>query len=140
MALRSEMRSLLIQLEPEESISGFAIGIDQDFAWVCVELGFPFTAAVPFKGQESTWPADSQRDYHQLLELAHRVVFVSEPGYEPWKMSKRNHWMSDEIGADGAVIAVWDGSNGGTGSCLKYANQLQRTIYRIDPDAIARDL
>lgn len=134
------MRNLLLQLHPEESISGMAIGIDQDFAWTCLELGLPWTAAVPFKGQESTWPDAAQRDYHELISLATRVVYASEPGYAPWKMHKRNRWMTDEIGEDGTVIAVWDGSPGGTSSAVKYATEVGRRILRIDPDAVAREM
>jgi uncharacterized phage-like protein YoqJ len=140
LALRSEMRKLIVQLQPEICITGMAIGVDQDFALECVALGFPFLAAVPFEGQEQRWPAAAQREYHELLQLAAQVVYVSEPGYENWKMNKRNKWMSDEVGDSGAVIAVWDGSDGGTSNCVKYAESIERAIYRIDPDVVANNL
>ena len=139
-ALRKAMRTKLIELAPEEAVSGMALGIDQDFVSVCIDLGIPFVAAVPFLGQESEWPLESQRIYFQLLDRAIRIETICEPGYAPWKMQKRNEWMVDYIGEDGRVIAVWDGSPGGTGNCVRYAEKVGRKIVRIDPDAVVSGL
>ena len=139
-ALRKEMRTKLIELAPEKVVSGMAIGIDQDFVSVCLDLRIPFIAAVPFQGQESEWPLASQRLYFALLDKAEHVEYVSAPGYEPWKMQKRNEWMVDWIGEDGRLLAIWDGSPGGTGNCVRYADRLGRMIVRIDPDAIVSGL
>lgn len=138
-ALRKEMRRVLVELAPELAISGMALGIDQDFVSVCIDLHIPFIAAVPFLGQESTWPTESQRIYFALLDRADKVVYVSEPGYANWKMDTRNKWMVDEVGEDGVVMAVWDGSPGGTGNCVRYAES-RRKIVKIDPDAVVSSL
>ena len=139
-ALRKAMRTKLIELAPEETVSGMALGIDQDFVSVCLDLALPFVAAVPFEGQESQWPLEAQRLYFQLLDRASRIVYVSEPGYAPWKMQKRNEWMVDYVEEDGRVLAIWDGSPGGTGNCVKYADKVGRKIVRIDPDAVVSSL
>lgn len=139
-ALRKEMRIKLIELAPEKAVSGMALGIDQDFVSVCIDLRISFVAAVPFLGQESQWPAESQRLYFALLDRAEKVEYVCEPGYAPWKMQKRNEWMVDWIGEDGRLLAIWDGSQGGTGNCVRYADQLGRKIVRIDPDAVVSGL
>lgn len=139
-ALRKEMRIKLIELAPEKAVSGMALGIDQDFVSVCIDLRISFIAAVPFLGQESQWPAESQRLYFALLDRAEKVEYVCEPGYAPWKMQKRNEWMVDWIGEDGRLLAIWDGSQGGTGNCVRYADQLGRKIVRIDPDAVVSGL
>ena len=45
-------------------------------------------------------------------------------------MQKRNEYMVDL--AD-RVIAVWDGSKGGTANCVKYAEKVGKEIIRIEP-------
>lgn len=45
-------------------------------------------------------------------------------------MQKRNEYMVDL--AD-RVIAVWDGSKGGTATCVKYAEKVGKEIIRIEP-------
>lgn len=138
--LRQLMREHLERLAPEKTFSGMALGIDQDFVSVCIDLKIPFVAAVPFVEQPSTWPEASQRLYYALLDKAAQIVYVCEPGYASWKMQKRNEWMVDQIGADGTVLAIWDGSPGGTGNCVKYAKRLDRQIARINPDEVSMSL
>ncbi len=121
---------LLRELKPEKVISGMALGFDQYLASVAIKLGIPVIAAVPFKGQECKWPAQSQKAYNKLLSLVSEIVIVSEGEYSAAKMQIRNEWMVNR--AD-AVIACWDGSNGGTCNCVKYAESINKTIYRIDP-------
>lgn len=120
----------LLKLEPEKAISGMALGVDQWGARICVRLGIPFIAAIPFVGQESQWPESSQRDYKALLTKASEIVIVSEGGYSPAKMQLRNQWMVDKCEV---LMAIWDGSSGGTGNCVRYAQNVNRQIIRIDP-------
>ncbi len=131
--IRARTREHLLELEPELCISGLALGYDQDFVQVCIDLGLPFLAAVPFKGQELNWPLESQKTYHKMIEKASKVVYVSPPGYDPRKMLARNIWMVQEITDEGVVIACFDGSKGGTSHTVDYAHSLSRTIIRIDP-------
>lgn len=115
-------------LRPDYVISGMAPGVDMWAARVCVKMGIPFLAAIPFKGQEAQWPLPSQNEYLGLLQKAFRVIAVSLGGYEPWKMQKRNEWMVDQCTT---LVAVWDGSPGGTGNCVRYAEKVGRTVRRI---------
>ena len=55
---------------------------------------------------------------------------MSDEEYKPWLMQKRNEYMVDL--AD-KVIAVWDGSKGGTGNCVRYAEKCGKEIIRIVP-------
>jgi len=121
----------LHSISPSKAISGMALGVDQWAANACIEMGIPFIAAVPFKGQENLWRQDDQKKYHELLGKAIEVKIVSEGGYDAAKMHQRNQWMVDN--AD-VVIAVWDGSPSGTGSCVKYAVEKEKRVYRIDPN------
>ena len=123
---------LLKELNPEKVISGMALGVDQWAANIAYKLGIPFVAAIPFEGQELAWPEASQKTYRLLRKLASEEVIVSPGGYSADKMQVRNIWMVDNCDS---LIAVWDGSKGGTGNCVEYARSVDRKIYQIDPRA-----
>lgn len=103
---------------PDQIITGMALGWDTAVALAAVDLGIPFIAAVPFKGQEGQWFPNAQKRYRDLLRAACDVVVVSAGGFTAEKMMIRNEWMVDR--AD-KVIALWDGSPGGSGNCACYA-------------------
>ncbi len=128
--VRVAVRTLLVEKGATAAISGMALGVDQWAAEVCVELGIPFTAAVPFVGQESQWPEESQRHYQLLLQRAYNVVVVSPGPYHPWKLQRRNEWMVDNCDV---LLAFWDGSPGGTANCVRYAEEVRRTRWLVDP-------
>ena len=130
--IREQLRHKLIAHKPSYIISGMALGVDQDWAHVGLEQGIPFLAAIPFVGQESAWPAESKRYYKELLACANWLQVVSDGGYAAWKMQRRNEWMVDHCDL---LIAVWDGSSGGTGNCVRYAKKVNRPYERIDPSS-----
>ena len=115
----------LEHLRPTKLISGMALGWDQALARACVELNIPFIAAVPFAGQETVWPAASQREYRELCEAASDFIIVSPGGYSAAKMQIRNEWMVDHCDR---VLALWDGSPGGTRNCVDYAKTVNKPI------------
>ena len=98
-----------------------ALGWDTVWAEALIELEVPFLAAIPFEGQESRWPQESQKKYHDLLKKADRVEIISPGGYAAWKMHVRNEWMVDNCDR---VVALWDGGDdGGTAACVRYATK-----------------
>jgi uncharacterized phage-like protein YoqJ len=120
----------LRELNPEKVISGMALGIDQWAAMIAHKLGIPFLAAIPFEGQEKAWPETSQKTFRLLRKLAAEEVIVSSGGYSADKMQVRNIWMVDNCDT---LIAVWDGTSGGTANCVAYAESVGKTIIRINP-------
>jgi uncharacterized phage-like protein YoqJ len=126
----TQIESLLKELKPEKVISGMALGVDQWAAFIAHRLGIPFLAAIPFVGQEGKWPEKSQAIYRKLLNLASEQVIVSEGPYSATKLQTRNEWMTDHCDQ---LIAVWDGSYGGTSNCINYANSINREIIYINP-------
>ncbi len=113
-------------------ITGMALGVDTIFAWVAIDLKVKFTAAVPFAGQERKWPETSQKVYRDLVNNPLCTIkTVSLGTYSVDKMQIRNEWMVDNC--DG-LIAVWDGSSGGTFNCVKYAQIKKKPIVRINPN------
>jgi nucleoside 2-deoxyribosyltransferase len=72
-----------------------------------------------------------------MIELAHEVILVSDGTYPELGakcMQDRNIWMVDHCDA---LIAVWDGTSGGTANCVGYAKRVGKPIVYIDPTNIA---
>lgn len=118
----------LVEQKPSLVISGMALGWDMALAEAAYCLYIPFHAYIPFVGQESKWPAPSQKLYRTLMEKADQVVECAPPGYAVWKMQQRNVCMVDE--AD-LILALWDGSSGGTGNCIEYAQRFKKPIINL---------
>jgi uncharacterized phage-like protein YoqJ len=122
-------------------ISGMALGVDIIAAEIVLKYKkaddrVKLIAAIPFEGQEGNWPTQSQERWKRVIEQTDEIVHVCEPGYAAWKMQKRNQWMVDN---SSVVIAVWDGTKGGTGNCVNYAKKAkhQPKVIRINPESEA---
>jgi uncharacterized phage-like protein YoqJ len=111
-------------------ISGMAAGFD---LWAADVIqsdleGWDVWCAVPFKGHKPR--AKDEKLYNRVLSRASQVVYVDEstkyPG--PWVYQKRNEWMVDH--AD-RVLAYWDGTEGGTCNCVKYAKEKKVPVRNI---------
>ena len=121
------------RLEPAYVISGMALGWDQAVAGAAMILGIPVIAAVPFPSQHKRWPANSQSHYLEILDRCSKIVEISKE--DPvsshqatvW-LDQRNKWMVEHCDR---VIALWDGSWGGTFNCIKYARKLKRPIDNL---------
>lgn len=115
----------------DHTIVGMALGVDMLAAEICLDLGIPYIAAIPFVGQHLKWPFKSRERYKYLLSKACEIVNVSgDDKYKPQYMQIRNIWMVDNCTK---VFAVWDGStSGGTYNCVQYAKDKKPIIY-INP-------
>jgi len=109
-------------------ISGGALGWDTALALAAIDLDIKLICALPFKGQESRWPRASQEKYNEILNKSDEIVYVCEDGYAPWKMQVRNEWMVNHCDI---VLALWNGSPGGTGNCIKYAKKVNKPIKNV---------
>lgn len=112
--------------QPSTVISGMAQGWDMALAQAAVTLGIPFHAYVPFEGQELVWPSATRLYYKALLEQAQHVVICSPGGYSPAAMQRRNIQM---VNACDFLLALWDGSPGGTANCINYAQFMNRPMF-----------
>ena len=116
-------------------ISGMAIGVDTWGAEAVIKLknelpNITLTSAIPFDGQADRWPVQTSKRYYNILDNADTIHYVCDAGYATWKMQRRNEWMVDN---SNLVIAVWDGTSGGTGHCVEYAKSKECEIWRIEP-------
>ena len=123
-----ETERLLLKIKPEKCISGMALSYDTWAAKICIKLGIPYIAAVPFVGQEKLWKEESKKEYKELLDKAVEVVYVCHPGYASWKMQERNCWMVDN---SDIVIACFNGQPGGTRNCILYAKSKDKKLMVI---------
>lgn len=109
-------------------ITGMALGWDTALAVAAHTMLLPYIAAVPFEGQENRWPEESRELYRFLLSHAEKTVVVCEGGYAPWKMQKRNEWMVDNCDT---VLALWNGSKGGTANCVAFAEKTGVYVHNM---------
>lgn len=112
-------------------ITGMALGIDTLFAKMAIDMNIPFIAAIPFHGQQLKWSKNSIQIYADIISnIFCDVKVVSNGTYAPYKMQIRNQWMVDNCDI---LIAVWDGSSGGTKNCVEYAKKQGKEIIFINP-------
>ena len=97
-------------------ISGFALGIDLMAAQLVQSLkcdlpGISLTAAIPFEGQAERYNIYDKRVYRRLLELADKVIVLSDY-YYPRCFLDRDEFMVENASY---LIAYYDGrEKGGT--------------------------
>jgi uncharacterized phage-like protein YoqJ len=124
--------TILECIQPDGVISGMAQGWDQAMARAAISLGIPVIAALPCAGQEDMWPEAARIEYWRLLAeglVVSKIKVWEHPGYQTETiaeaMKARNRWMVDNAGH---VIALWDGSPGGTGHCVEYARSVGKPV------------
>lgn len=120
------------------TLTGGALGFDQDALAVCEELGFYNKVCVPCRGQENPWPDVSKRLYVALLQKASEIVYLAEKYEGPKTLLARNCFMVDNCTV---LAAFWDGKRekGGTAHCVGYAEGTKNTpIVVIDPTTLLR--
>jgi uncharacterized phage-like protein YoqJ len=120
MKLRRLAHEYLERVKPDGVIVGMALGWDQAVGFAAVGLGIPVHAAVPFEGQESAWPPEAQQEYRSLIICCASRTVVFPGGYCAYAMQLRNEWMVERCNR---VMAMWDGSPGGTANCIEYATK-----------------
>ena len=135
MSLKEEFKKLLVDNHCTEAITGMALGVDTVFALAVLELqdegyNIKLHCAIPCRNHSCKWNGESVELYDNILKRADVVKLVTDAEYEPWMMQVRNEYMVDL--AD-KIIAVWDGSNGGTANCVRYAEKKGKDIIRIVP-------
>lgn len=118
----------LLDAQPDIVISGMALGWDQALAAAAIEHGIPVHAYFPFMGQANTWPKRAVERYVRLSEQCAVKRLVSPGDYSPEKMQIRNKAMVDDCHK---VLALWNGSDGGTANCLKYARKAGKPVVNL---------
>lgn len=126
-------QEILIKKGCTDAWTGMALGTDTIFALAVLELknaGYPIKlhCAIPCKNQFSKWRKADVDRYKQILKCADSIYYVSMESYKPYLMQKRNIFMVDEVDE---VFAVWDGTDGGTANCIKYAIRTGKKVTNL---------
>lgn len=114
-------------------ISGFALGIDLMAAQLVQSLkcnlpGISLTAAIPFAGQAERYNIYDKRVYGRLLELADKVIVLSDC-YYPRCFLDRDEFMVENASY---LIAYYDGrEKGGTYYTIKKARARDIPIINV---------
>lgn len=133
--LREHLLSHLNQGKQVHAISGMALGGDTIYALVVLKLkrqGYNITleSAIPCTAHSSQWPKPSQDQWKSIVEQADVVTYVSKLLYKPYLMQKRNEYMVNQCDE---LIAIFDGTKGGTANCIDYAMKKEKKIMTINP-------
>lgn len=136
-ALKAKMKTIFIMGKPSCVVSGMALGIDQWAAEVALDLGIKVMALIPCQSQDCKWPLPSQKKYAELLERIIKaggsVEYVSKESYTPQCMHDRNQKIVDY---SDKILAIWDGTWGGTGSCVRLAQKAKKPVIKIHPSTL----
>jgi uncharacterized phage-like protein YoqJ len=124
-------RLQLERLRPCRVLTGMALGWDLAIAAACYDLSIPFTACIPCDGQESRWNPGQRQEYWIAMRRAAAIVNAPGGEYAAWKMQKRNEYMVDNCEV---LLALYDGSTGGTANCVKYAGKVRREVVNCWED------
>lgn len=138
--------AILISIEDgyDYFISGMALGVDTWAAEAVLEMKEEFPnikleVAIPCAGQEKRWRKEAQERYSNIVKKADIIYHVSTEVYQSWLMIKRDEYMID---SSDRVIAVYDGTPGGTQKTFDYGIKKNKEWIKIDPKSftITKDL
>lgn len=134
--MKNYFKTTFINKGYSKVISGMAQGVDTIAALAVLELieegyNIKLICAIPCRGQERYWSNKDQYFYNYILSSVDKndINYISQ-NYNNSAMQKRNKWMVDNCDD---IIAIWDGTTGGTYNCIKYAKKVGKQIYHIYP-------
>lgn len=121
-------KTIQLKYDIKYVLIGMALGTDQWVAEACMKLNIPFIACIPFFDYEKKWPRKSKIKYNILLGFAQQKIFVSSGGYDNFKLFERNKYMVDN---SDLLLAIWDGSSGGTSHAINYAKWRNKKHFNL---------
>lgn len=136
--LKKKLFLLIKNLIEEKGVTtfytGMAEGIDIWAAQCVIELkktyDLTLIAAIPFLGQEEKWSKADKELYHNVLEKCDERIILSTRYYDRCLLI-RNEYMVDR---SDILLAVFNGSYGGTKYTVDYAAKKGLEIITINPD------
>jgi hypothetical protein len=136
--VRREITAILTNAPPPSlGVTSLAVGADQLFAEIVLQLGGTIEAVIPFPDYERTFKTDSDlATYLRLKNAASRVEILkcSVPDQIAFLQAGKRVVDRCEL-----LIAVWDGQPshglGGTADVVKYAILTGRKWIHLNPAA-----
>jgi hypothetical protein len=123
-------RSWLVR-NPEYTtvISGMALGWDLGLARAAILEGRKLHAYVPHRGHGQDWKTFYKAEHNELLEIAD-YVFAPDVEFSVSALLQRN---KDMVNSSDSVLALWDGTSGGTARCIEYAESVGTPVVNLWP-------
>lgn len=118
---------VLQQHKPTGVISGMAQGWDQAVAKAALQLKLPLICAIPFPQQAARWTPAAAAEWAWIRGQASTVHYIAQE-FSFSALQSRNIWMVNR--AD-QMLALWDGSPGGTANCIRYAEQQHKPVLNL---------
>lgn len=130
--LREKVRSLIEQ-GVVFFVCGMANGADLYFAETVIALKAEYPSvmlegAVPYHGQERTWPRSERERYEKAINGCDFVTVVSEHGSK-WAPLKRNRYMVDKASI---LLSLNYAESGGSAYTERYARENKVKIIKIN--------
>lgn len=103
-------------------LSGMAMSIDMICAEIVINMknkykNVELECVLPCLSQSAKWSKSYKDRYNKILDRADKITIISE-NYTPQCMMDRNKYMVDN---SNMIIAVYNGSQGGTEKTIRYA-------------------
>jgi hypothetical protein len=115
-------------------VTSLAVGADQMFAEIVLDLGGKLWAVLPMSGYERRLDALSRARFKRFVSLASTVETLSPMGTDEEAYLAAGRRVVD---LSDLVVAIWDGRParglGGTADIVEYAQQTKTPTIWIDP-------
>jgi hypothetical protein len=116
-------------------VTSLAMGADQIFARVVLELGGKLEAVLPFAGYAEGFDDEKESaGFRELIGRCTKVTTLEYNGSKDESYLNAGKYVADH---SDELIAVWDGRPaaglGGTGDVVSYARVKGITVYQINP-------
>ena len=113
-------------------IVGAAVGFDMVALIALIkfrkEHKIKITIAIPCNNHTAKWSQENRELFAKLSKLADKIIHTSKFDYYDGCMQRRNEYM---VNNSNAVIAYYNGSEGGTANTIKYAKSKNKKITVI---------
>lgn len=128
------------QTENIVCVSSLALGADQIFANIALELGIDLHAIIPCRNYDQTFHNNAQiKEYKNILMLAKNIELLD---FE--KPSEEAFWAAGMkvVDTSDILFAVWDGRKarglGGTADVVSYAKAQLKKVLVFWPNNLLR--
>lgn len=123
-------------------ITGMAQGVDIFAAEAVIDIRRAYTkdkirliAVIPYEGQADKWNEKYRERYFDILATADDVITLQHR-YTESCMLERDRYM---VNSSAHLIAVYNGSKGGTKYTIDYALKKGLNVIIINPDTLERE-
>ena len=130
------LKLLLSNTKRLKVIVGGALGFDTHLAIATLKLkqecdNVTLEVAIPHKDFNKRWNKDDIELFNTILSMSDNAHYVSDNSeFDISDLELRNRYM---VRNSDLVIALWDGSSGGTSNAFHFANRNNKPIIWLKP-------